>query len=101
METFKIEVQELLSRTVNIEAQNIDEAIILANQMYKSEEIVLDYDDLTKSEIIPNSLIDEKDKLITEVIKYLWDDEKKHYEESDRPKDHIFKRLKKLKKLTD
>jgi hypothetical protein len=38
METFKIEVQELLSRTIDIKAQNIEEAIVKANQMYNSEE---------------------------------------------------------------
>ena len=56
METFKIEIQELLSRTIDIQAQNIEEAIEKVNKMYNSEKIVLDYDDLTKREIIPNIL---------------------------------------------
>lgn len=59
MEIFKIEVQELLSRTIEVEAQNIEDAIDKVHQMYKSEEIVLDYDDLSKREIIPSSLVNE------------------------------------------
>ena len=37
--------------------------------------------------------------LIQEVIDYLWIDEKKHYSENDKPKVHIYKTLKWLKKL--
>ena len=77
METFKIEIQELLSRTIDIQAQNIEEAIEKVNKMYNSEKIVLDYDDLTKREIIPNILINEKENLTKEIIEYLYQDEKK------------------------
>ncbi|NDP28401.1 MAG: protein dpnD [Flavobacterium sp.] len=51
METFKIEVQEFLSRIVEIEAKNIDEAILRLKEMYNSEEIVLDNEDFVTSEI--------------------------------------------------
>lgn len=101
METFKIEVQELLSRTIDIEAQNIEEAIVKANQMYKSEELVLDYNDLSKQEIIPNNLIGEKDNLTKEIIEYLYEDEKRHFEELEEPKVHIFLKLERLKTLVD
>lgn len=37
------------------------------------------------------------DHLIEQVIDYLWEEEKKHYEESDKPEDHIFSVLKELK----
>lgn len=51
METFKIEIQEFLSKIVEIKAQNIDEAIVKAKEMYKSEEIVLDSQDFVMTEI--------------------------------------------------
>jgi hypothetical protein len=51
METFKIEVQEFLSRIVEIEANNIDEAISTVKQMYQNEEIVLDSEDFVAIEI--------------------------------------------------
>lgn len=51
METFKIEVQEFLSRIVEIEAKNIDEAISKVKKLYNSEEIVLDDEDFITSEI--------------------------------------------------
>jgi hypothetical protein len=101
METFKIEVQELLSRTIDIKAQNIEEAIVKANQMYNSEEIVLDYNDLSKQEIIPNNLIDEKDNLTKDIIEYLYQEEKRHFEELEEPQNHIFLKLERLKILVD
>lgn len=101
MEIFKIEVQELLSKTIEIQAKNIEEAIAIANQMYNSEEIVLDYNDLSKQEIIPNHLIDEKENLTKEIIEYLYQDEQKHFEELEEPKDHIFLKLERLKTIMD
>ena len=51
MDTFKIEVQEVLSRIIEIEAKNIDEAISKVKDMYQNEEIVLDSEDFVTSEI--------------------------------------------------
>jgi hypothetical protein len=51
METFKIEIQEFLSRIIEIEAENIDEAISTVKQMYQNEEIVLDSGDFVSTEI--------------------------------------------------
>ena len=39
--------------------------------------------------------------LIQEVIDYLWIDEKKHYSGSNKPKVHIYKTLKSIKKLVN
>lgn len=33
---------------------------------------------------------------IEDLIKYLWYDEKQHYEENEKPKDHIFLKIKRL-----
>lgn len=51
METYKIEIQEFLSRIIEIEAENLDEAISKAKEMYQKEEIVLDSDDYVTTEI--------------------------------------------------
>ena len=101
METFKIEVQELLSRTIDVEAHNTGDAIKKVNQMYSSEEIVLDYLDLSQQNIIPTFLINEKENLIKEIIDYQKKKKKKHFEELEEPKDHIFLKLEKLKTLTN
>ena len=40
--------------------------------------------------------------LVNEVINYLFEEEKKHFEEFEKPpRDHIYLKLKKLKKLND
>lgn len=39
---FKIEIQEVLSEIIEIEAYDINEAITKAKKMYKDEEIILD-----------------------------------------------------------
>ena len=52
METFKIEVIETLSRTIEIEAESKDEAYFKVREMYREEEIVLDYDDYIDTEFI-------------------------------------------------
>ncbi len=51
METFKIEVQEFLSRIVEIEAKNINEAVSRVKEMYRKEEIVLSENDYVTTEI--------------------------------------------------
>lgn len=104
METFKIEIQELLARVVDIEANNKNEAISKVNELYKKAEIVLDYNDFVEVDFIDinsQSKNDEKNKLISKVIDYLYSDEKKHFEELDKPEDHIFLKLKRLKEISD
>jgi len=51
MKKFKIEIQELLSKIVEIEANNIDEAISKVKEMYQKEEAILDSDDYVTTEI--------------------------------------------------
>ena len=55
METFKIEIQEILSKTIEIQAKNMEEAIEKVNQMYRKEEIVLDYSNFVDKKIIPST----------------------------------------------
>lgn len=51
MQTFSIEIQEFLSRIVDIEANSEEEAISLVKNMYRNEEIVLDDFDYVTTEI--------------------------------------------------
>ena len=51
MNKYKIEIQEHLSRVIEIEAPSAQEAIDKAREMYRAEEIVLDGDDWVGTEI--------------------------------------------------
>lgn len=51
MKNYKIEIQELLSRIIEIEAASAEEAIDKAREMYRAEEIVLDSGDYVGTEI--------------------------------------------------
>ncbi|MEI6554104.1 MAG: DpnD/PcfM family protein [Paludibacter sp.] len=51
MQNYKIEITEILRREVEIEAENIDSAIQIINEKYKSEEIVLDSSDFVEYKI--------------------------------------------------
>jgi len=51
MKTFKIEVQETLSRIIEVEAQTEEEAYLIIKKMYSNEEIVLDSSDYIDTEI--------------------------------------------------
>lgn len=51
METFKIEVQEVLARIVEVEAKSVEDAIIKVKEMYRNEEIVLTVEDYVTTEI--------------------------------------------------
>lgn len=47
---FKIEIQEFLSRIIEVQAENKDDAIIKVKEMYRKEEVVLDSDDYVTTE---------------------------------------------------
>lgn len=42
---YKIEIEELLQRVVEIESENVNEAIRIAKEKYRKEEYVLDEND--------------------------------------------------------
>lgn len=48
---YKIKIEESLSRVIEIEAENINDAIGKVDQMYSNEDIVLDYNDLDYTDI--------------------------------------------------
>ena len=47
-----IKVTEVLSRIITVEADTIDEAIYNVEDMYRKEEIILDYSDFNENVII-------------------------------------------------
>lgn len=53
MQKFAIEVKEVLSRIVDVEADSMEEAVSKVSEMYDAQEISLDYDDYAGYDISP------------------------------------------------
>ena len=51
MKKYRIEVKELLSRIVETEADNEEDAVEMVRQMYRNCELVLDASDYVETEI--------------------------------------------------
>lgn len=45
MKQYKVEIEEVLQRRITIDAENREEAIRIAKEKYRNEEIILDYND--------------------------------------------------------
>ena len=45
MKQYKVEIEELLQRRITIDAENREEAIRIAKEKYRNEEIILNYND--------------------------------------------------------
>ena len=96
-----IRITEILSRVVTIDSLSIESAITIVEDKYKNEEIVLDYSDCSDDVLIEKketNFSSKKDSLINKVIQYLIEDEEKHYEESEKPHNHIYLTLLELQK---
>ena len=52
MKTFKIEIRETLSRTIEFKANSIDDALFEIKKRYNSEEIILDHNDFVDTEFL-------------------------------------------------
>ena len=52
MKTFKIAVNEILSRVVRIEAETKEDAIQIVSQEYNNQRIVLDWSDFVDVKIV-------------------------------------------------
>lgn len=107
MQTYKIAVQEQLTRIVEIQSDSEKKAIGMVKEMYQNEDIVLDYSDLSDIDIFSNSKgkenkAREKEGLIKEIIDYLYKDERTHYLlcEPDDRKNHIFNKIMRLNELS-
>jgi hypothetical protein len=102
MKTFKIELQELPGRVIEVQAYNFQEAFSKVYDQHRKGEIILGQNDLLEvnfKNIYKQRKKDEIYSLCNEIIDYLYKDELKHFEESDEPNDHIFMRLVRLKSL--
>lgn len=100
MKTYKIQIREILTLLVEIEANSSKEATDLIYEDYKKEKYILDENNLSELNFIDISEESELSKikrLVNEVIDYMWKHEKHHFEESDMPKNHIFRVLRTLK----
>ncbi len=51
MKKFEFEIKEFLSRIIEVEANNEDEAYMKVKEMYEKEVIVLDSSDFVENEI--------------------------------------------------
>ena len=51
MQTFKLEIKEILSKVIEIEAKTLSDAIDIAHDMYNSEEIILNASDFVTNTI--------------------------------------------------
>lgn len=51
MRKFKVSITETLIREVIVEAENPADAINKVDEMYRNEDIVLDYDDFVDAEV--------------------------------------------------
>jgi len=99
-----VSVQEVLSRTISVDAESIEDAVSKVEEMYYNEDIVLDYNDFNGNVVFEkkeDNFDCRKDMLIDKMIKYMIKEEKKHYEESNFPHEHIYLTLKELQELFD
>jgi len=100
MKVFSFNIQETLSRTIEVEADSEEIALQMVKSMYRNEDVVLDYSDHEDTRIVLTADCEEieNDQAIIDVIRYLYDDEKKHFEENGKhEKDHIFLKLEQLR----
>ena len=51
MKKYRIEVTEVLSRIIEMDAENEDEAVEMVRQMYRNCDLVLDASDYVETEI--------------------------------------------------
>lgn len=51
MKTYEIEIKEILSKVVEVDAENIEEAYLKIKEQYNNELIVLDSSNYVKTEI--------------------------------------------------
>lgn len=97
MKNFRVQIREELSRIVQIEAEYPDKAIENAKSLYLSKEIVLDADDFcgeAEITLFQDEWFTDKDSElflhINKIIEYFYEDEKKDYEQSQYPRNHIY-----------
>lgn len=51
MNRFMVEIKETLAKVIEVQAESIEEAISIVDELYKNEKIVLDSNDFIDTEI--------------------------------------------------
>lgn len=74
--------------SVIIELRETDKYVYVNNKLVRIDENRVEL----KKEMTPEFIKD-----VMETIEYLWKDEEKHWQESDKPKKHIFNTIKRLR----
>lgn len=72
MAQYGISVREILKRTVIVEAENLEEAILKVEDAVEREEIILDYDDYDDREIIPSEYFEGGKMPDGEDVSFYW-----------------------------
>ncbi|MCG9911924.1 MAG: DpnD/PcfM family protein [Flavobacteriales bacterium] len=104
METFKIEVQELLTRVIEVQAENLQEAYSIVYDQYEKEVIVLDYNDFAELNFIDinsPSTKDEINVLTKDLIDYILSKKQNDTKESYNTENNILIKIEKLKSLME
>ncbi len=96
---YEIEVIEILSRKVMIEADNVETAIQQVKEEYYNEEIILDYLDFQEVKFIDSKKKEYEHQLMIEIIDYLYQNEERHYKELNEPNEHVFLKIRTLKDM--
>lgn len=103
MGVYKIKIQELLARVIEIEANSTIDAISKVSEKYKKAEINLNNNHFVAVDFFDTNTQtekDEKNELVNDLIDYLFETEKKHFEEFDTEiENHIYKKLLRLNEL--
>ncbi len=86
---YEIEITEILERTEKVKAKTLEEALLIVEKMYNEEDIILDWSD-SNGNVIIKEKGDDFSELINSLTEYMIDDERKHYEESNKPENHIY-----------
>lgn len=87
-------------KKMSIQAYDFDDAINRIKRIYENNKNFHKDSTLVSFSIENKLCVDRKNVLINEIISYLYEDEKKHYEEfEDKPTDHIFLKLEELSKI--
>ena len=56
---YRVNIEEILSRVIEVEADNPEDAEYKAEQMYKNEEVVLDAEDLHSVGFYESGVVEE------------------------------------------
>ena len=105
MPDFPLTVKELLCRQIVIDADNLTEALCIAEENYRAAELVLDADDFVTYHIVPNehnveslTLPEELYQHMQQIVAYLAHDEHRSDQPSNFPANHIDHSVSVLKK---